>query len=125
MHPQHDTYIDDATVRVTWSRSSWRSRASRSSVPQTGLKAWPVCVRHGHPSFLLDLTMPNMDGWTFREEQARLTDPALAGIPVDPERVTRMSARSRSARRGRCHSEANRFRQDADHRAALRGARRG
>jgi CheY-like chemotaxis protein len=29
---------------------------------------------------LLDLMMPVMDGWQFREEQLR--DPALAGIPV-------------------------------------------
>ena len=29
---------------------------------------------------LLDLMMPVMDGWSFREEQAR--DPALASIPV-------------------------------------------
>lgn len=31
---------------------------------------------------LLDLTMPVMDGWRFREEQARLSDATLAGIPV-------------------------------------------
>src|SRR5262249_47432853 len=29
---------------------------------------------------VLDLKMPNVDGWAFREEQAR--DPAIASIPV-------------------------------------------
>ena len=34
-----------------------------------------------HPSLiLLDLMMPVMNGWQFREQQLR--DPALAGIPV-------------------------------------------
>jgi CheY-like chemotaxis protein len=32
------------------------------------------------PLILLDLMMPIMDGWQFREQQ--LEDPALAGIPV-------------------------------------------
>jgi CheY-like chemotaxis protein len=31
---------------------------------------------------LLDLTMPIMDGWRFREEQQRLADPELARAPV-------------------------------------------
>jgi CheY-like chemotaxis protein len=34
----------------------------------------------GWSAILLDLTMPNMDGRAFREEQLR--DPALASIPV-------------------------------------------
>lgn len=31
---------------------------------------------------LLDLWMPEMDGWRFREEQRRLNDSALAEVPV-------------------------------------------
>jgi CheY-like chemotaxis protein len=31
---------------------------------------------------LLDLTMPVMDGWRFREEQRRLADPELANVPI-------------------------------------------
>jgi CheY-like chemotaxis protein len=39
-------------------------------------------LRQYRPSLiLLDLTMPVMDGWRFREEQQRLTE-ALARIPV-------------------------------------------
>ena len=38
---------------------------------------------HSHPApclIVLDLRMPRMSGWQFRQEQRR--DPALAGIPV-------------------------------------------
>jgi len=31
---------------------------------------------------LLDLSMPVMDGWRFREEQLRLPDAGLAAVPV-------------------------------------------
>jgi CheY-like chemotaxis protein len=31
---------------------------------------------------LLDLNMPVMDGWEFREHQQRLSDPELAHVPV-------------------------------------------
>src|SRR5215211_5277380 len=31
---------------------------------------------------LLDLWMSEMDGWSFREEQRRLSDSALAAVPV-------------------------------------------
>jgi CheY-like chemotaxis protein len=40
-------------------------------------------LRESRPSvILLDLTMPVMDGWRFREEQVRLPDATLAAIPV-------------------------------------------
>lgn len=37
--------------------------------------------RQPHPDLIvLDLMMPGMDGWDFRQEQKK--DPAIAGIPV-------------------------------------------
>ena len=43
-----------------------------------------LAVLHAVPNLqkliLLDLMMPVMDGWTFRQEQLR--DPALMGVPV-------------------------------------------
>ena len=40
-------------------------------------------LRDHHPSLvLLDLSMPVMDGWRFRQEQQRLTEPELAQVPV-------------------------------------------
>lgn len=44
-----------------------------------GLRA----LKEHHPCLiLLDLSMPVMDGWHFREEQLRLSDPELAETPV-------------------------------------------
>src|SRR4029078_9772939 len=37
---------------------------------------------HGPCLILLDLTMPIMDGWRFREEQSRLGDRQLKDTPV-------------------------------------------
>ena len=46
---------------------------------QEGLAA----LREHRPSLiLLDLSMPVMDGWRFRYEQQRLSEPSLAAIPV-------------------------------------------
>lgn len=40
-------------------------------------------LRESRPCLiLLDLWMPEMDGWRFREEQQRLADITLAGVPV-------------------------------------------
>ena len=40
-------------------------------------------LKHSRPCLiLLDLTMPVMDGWRFREEQSRLTDRQLKDTPV-------------------------------------------
>lgn len=40
-------------------------------------------LRAFHPSVvLLDLTMPRMNGWQFREAQRADPDPEVAGVPV-------------------------------------------
>ena len=46
-----------------------------------GLEGLGALQEHRPALILLDLNMPVMDGWRFREEQARLTG-ALARIPV-------------------------------------------
>lgn len=46
-----------------------------------GLEALTYLRQHAHPGLiLLDLGMPIMTGWEFRQHQQR--DPQLAGIPV-------------------------------------------
>lgn len=60
---------------------------------QNGAEALQA-VREKHPCLvLLDLMMPVMDGWTFRDRQ--LADPAIADVPVvcvtavsEPQQVT-------------------------------------
>ena len=47
-----------------------------------GLTGLAALRQHRPCVVLLDLTMPVMDGWRFREEQQRLADGALAGTPV-------------------------------------------
>jgi CheY-like chemotaxis protein len=57
----------------------WRTRVRRT---HDLARAWRHRLRSGlrRDVILLDLMMPIMDGWTFREEQSR--DPELASIPV-------------------------------------------
>jgi DNA-binding response OmpR family regulator len=47
-----------------------------------GLQGLAILRNHRPCLILLDLTMPVMDGWQFRQEQRRLADSDLAGIPV-------------------------------------------
>jgi CheY-like chemotaxis protein len=47
-----------------------------------GLQGLAALREHVPAVILLDLTMPVMDGWRFREEQRRLADALLASIPV-------------------------------------------
>ena len=48
---------------------------------RNGREALEVLQTHTRPSLiLLDMMMPEMDGWSFREEQRK--DPDLASIPV-------------------------------------------
>jgi len=52
-----------------------------TAVAANGCEALNHLRTNGHPDLvLLDMMMPVMDGWTFREEQRKL--PALASIPV-------------------------------------------
>jgi CheY-like chemotaxis protein len=42
-----------------------------------------TALRENEPILiLLDLSMPVMDGWRFRQEQQRLPERGLAGVPV-------------------------------------------
>jgi CheY-like chemotaxis protein len=47
-----------------------------------GLEGLSALREHRPCLILLDLSMPVMDGWRFREEQRRLPNAELAGVPV-------------------------------------------
>ena len=49
---------------------------------ENGLLALAALQEHRPCVVLLDLSMPVMDGWRFREQQQRLSDGELAGTPV-------------------------------------------
>ena len=49
---------------------------------ENGLTGLAALREHRPCIVLLDLSMPVMDGWRFREEQRRLLDGELAGTPV-------------------------------------------
>lgn len=75
---------DDPDVRDTLAEVL-REAGYQAVVAEDGLEALSILRQEaagGHrPSLiLLDLMMPRMDGWQFRQEQ--LADPGLASIPV-------------------------------------------
>lgn len=47
-----------------------------------GLRGLQELEQHRPCLILLDLSMPIMDGWTFRKEQLDLADKELASVPV-------------------------------------------
>ncbi len=49
---------------------------------ENGLQGLTALRDHRPAVILLDLSMPVMDGWRFRQEQQRLPDAHLAGVPV-------------------------------------------
>src|SRR5215472_8590673 len=49
---------------------------------EDGLEGLRTLLQHRPSLVLLDLTMPVVDGWEFRDEQRALPDPALASTPV-------------------------------------------
>lgn len=49
---------------------------------ENGLIALQALREHRPCVILLDLSMPVMDGWRFRQEQKQLPDGELAGTPV-------------------------------------------
>lgn len=72
---------DDADIRETLSLTL-ESSGYRTLTAANGEEALRVLRSSDAPPavILLDLMMPGMNGWRFREEQVR--DEALAGIPV-------------------------------------------
>jgi CheY-like chemotaxis protein len=57
------------------------SAGYRTAIAGNGVEALDQLRANTHPDLiLLDMMMPVMDGWTFREEQCK--EPALASIPV-------------------------------------------
>jgi CheY-like chemotaxis protein len=53
----------------------------QTAIAANGCEALDHLRKNNHPDLiLLDMMMPVMDGWTFREEQRKL--PAVASIPV-------------------------------------------
>ncbi len=49
---------------------------------ENGLEGLSALREHSPSLILLDLSMPVMDGWRFRQEQQRLPDGKLAGVPI-------------------------------------------
>jgi CheY-like chemotaxis protein len=71
---------DDADLREALSEVL-RDEGYRVEMAADGREALDRLRRESRPSLiLLDLTMPVMNGWQFRDEQRR--DPDLSGIPV-------------------------------------------
>jgi CheY-like chemotaxis protein len=71
---------DDDAIRATLS-AVLRKRGFRSAAAGTGREALEYLRSGARPAvILLDLVMPEMDGWSFRIEQLR--DPRIAQIPI-------------------------------------------
>jgi len=71
---------DDADIRETL-RTMLELDGYRVAEAENGRRALELLQAGARPSvILLDLMMPVMNGWQFREEQNR--DPGLAAIPV-------------------------------------------
>jgi CheY-like chemotaxis protein len=72
---------DDEDIR-TMIRDVLEDQGFTVACAANGRQALDMLLRDGlKPALiLLDLTMPEMDGWTFRQEQQKL--PRLAQIPV-------------------------------------------
>ena len=70
---------DDPSIRRTVTRHS--RRTATGSRQQTTAATRRYLADHPPPAvILLDLSMPEMDGWAFRIEQQK--DPRLAAVPV-------------------------------------------
>jgi CheY-like chemotaxis protein len=81
MHGQRVLLVEDDPVARTLLGSILEAAGYGVALAANGREALEV-LRTGDKPFviLLDLKMPVMSGWEFREEQRR--DPEMAGIPV-------------------------------------------
>lgn len=71
---------DDPDIRLMVSMLL-RRRQFPVETAESGASALEQVKKHGRPDMiLLDLMMPDMDGWTFRQKM--LEDVELAGVPV-------------------------------------------
>jgi len=73
--------VDDDQSFLKWVSAVLEARGYRVMTAADGKEALARLRRDGAPDLiLLDLLMPGMDGWQFRE--AQLEDPAFASIPT-------------------------------------------
>src|SRR5690349_13996906 len=73
--------VDDDQGFLKWVSAELEAHGYRVTTAADGKEALAILRRHGVPDLiLLDLLMPGMDGWQFRE--AQLEDPAFASIPT-------------------------------------------
>ena len=73
--------VDDDPGFLKWVAAALAAHGYRVATASDGREALARLRESGPPSLiLLDLLMPGVDGWQFRE--AQLQDPALASIPT-------------------------------------------
>lgn len=73
--------VDDDQAFLKWVSAELEAHGYRVSTVADGKEALASLHRNGTPDLiLLDLLMPGMDGWQFRE--AQLENPAFASIPT-------------------------------------------
>jgi CheY-like chemotaxis protein len=93
---------DDHDVRAALSEMLEEEGFSVEGAPNGRVALARLKEAHIHPALiLLDLMMPGMDGWDFRNEQMR--DPALAAVPVV---IVSASGFSRESIRTQFHAAA-------------------
>ena len=79
--PKAILLVDDDPGFLMWASAALRARGHQVTTASDGREALAQIRKEGRPDLiLLDLMMPVMDGWQFRE--AQLKDPAIADVPT-------------------------------------------